>query len=110
MDKSAVGWEHHEKVDKHESQTGGGHNNICNVPFPQLDVPYRLVKIFILSLCQIIKMALEELLEFRKTELTNLLLAGSIMRRLTSMNHREVMQKMMDQDDFEQEEIIGATG
>ena len=22
MDKSAVGWEHHEKVDKHESQTG----------------------------------------------------------------------------------------
>ena len=43
VDKSAVGWEHHEKVDKHESQTGK-------------------------------------------------------------------MQKMMDQDDFEQEEIIGATG
>ena len=41
-------------------------------------------------------------MEFRKTELTNLLLAGSIMRRLTSMNHRQVMQKMMDQDDFEQ--------
>ena len=24
VDKSAVGWEHHEKVDKHESQTGIG--------------------------------------------------------------------------------------
>ena len=63
---------------------------------------YRLVKIFILSLCQIIKMALVELLEFRKTELTNLLLVGNIMRRLTSMNHRQVMQKMMDQDNLEQ--------
>ena len=46
-------------------------------------------------------MDLEELLEFRKTELTNLLLAGNTMRRLTRMNPREVMQKMMDQDDFE---------
>ena len=63
---------------------------------------YRLVKIFILSLCQIIKMALVELLEFRKTELTNLLLVGNIMRRLKSMNHRQVMQKMMDQDNLEQ--------
>ena len=35
-------------------------------------------------------MDLEELLEFRKTELTNLLLAGNTMRRLTSMNHRKV--------------------
>ena len=41
-------------------------------------------------------------MEFRKTEWTSLLLAGNIMRRLTSMNHKEVMQKMMDQDDFEQ--------
>ena len=60
-----------------------------------------LVNIFILSLCQIIKMASVELLEFRRTEWINLLLAGSTTRRLTSMNHKEVMQKMMDQDDFE---------
>ena len=47
-------------------------------------------------------MALEELLEFRRTEWTNLPLAGNTMRRLTNMNHKEVMQKMMDQDDSEQ--------
>ena len=39
---------------------------------------------------QIIKMALAVPLEFRKTEWINLPLAGSIMRRLINMNHRQV--------------------
>ena len=55
-----------------------------------------------MSLCQIIKMASAELLEFRRTEWTSLLWAGNIMRRLTNMNHKEVMQNMMDQEEFEQ--------
>ena len=60
-----------------------------------------LVDIFILSLCQIIKMASVEHSGSKRTEWTSPQLAGNTMRRLTSMNHREVMQKMMDQDDFE---------
>ena len=41
-------------------------------------------------------------MEFRRTEWTSLLWAGNIMRRLTNMNHKEVMQNMMDQEEFEQ--------
>ena len=69
-DKSAHGWEHHEKVDKHESQKGGF----------ALSLLCLLFCIF-LSFVQIIRQALVETLESRQTELTNLLWVGSTMSR-----------------------------
>ena len=71
-DKSAHGWEHHEKVDKHESQKGGLTSSLlCYVLFIILRIPF----------VQIIRQALVVTSEFKQTELISLLLVGSTMNR-----------------------------
>ena len=78
QDKSACGWDHIEKVVKHESQKGG----YCRVSV--LLSPH-----FCPSL-KIIKRDSEENLEFRRTDLISPQSVGSIMKKLTNTNLRKV--------------------
>ena len=77
QDKSALGWDHIEKVDKHESQKG----EHC----PHLFGGFS----FVLSR-QITKLDLVESSEFRTTGLTNLRLDGNTTKRWTNTNLRKV--------------------
>lgn len=71
-DKSAHGWEHHEKVDKHESQKGGLTSSLlCYVLSIILHIPF----------VQIIRQALVVTSAYKQTELISLLLVGSTMNR-----------------------------
>ena len=64
MDKSAVGWEHHEQIDKHESQKGK-----FFFVFPAFNN-------FLTMFFQITKLDLVVNMEFRLIGLTRVLLAG----------------------------------
>ena len=77
QDKSAVGWDHIEKVNKHESQKG--EQCPCIVCLTQFCPTY-----------QITKLALEGNLEFRMTGLISLLSVGSTMKKAINMNLRKV--------------------
>ena len=72
VDKSAVGWEHHEQVDKHESQKG----KIATNQNQHTDNPFHPYSSFMVSF-QITKLDLEVNMGFRRTELIRVLWAGT---------------------------------
>ena len=84
VDKSAVGWEHHEKVEKHESQTG----MLCAFRFFQAFL-FVFYGPFLFD-DQITKLASGASLVFRQTELTSLPWGGSTLRRFKSTRPRRV--------------------
>ena len=85
VDKSAVGWEHVEKVDKHNSQKG--ESALDPSPVSVLSV-HRVSMSF-----QIIKKASVEVSESRQTEWTSPLMGGNTTRRLINTSHRKVKRR-----------------
>ena len=81
MDKSALGWEHVEKVEKHESQKGMTRH--LDAPITYLNVNIFLFhRLFIIHYCcyslQIINPGSEEVLGYKMIGKINLLWVGNI--------------------------------
>ena len=93
MDKSAVGWEHVEKVDKHNSQRGGK-RKIMIVSIESCLVVVCVKEFDIMSCpCQITRTASEASSEFRVTGKINLPWVGTIRRRSRSTTVRKVEEE-----------------
>ena len=82
QDKSAVGWDHQEEKQKHDSQKGGGR-----------DEELSLAAFYIVFvLVQITRQGSEVNLVSRVTEWTRVLWGGSITRRWTNTSPRKVIR------------------
>ena len=82
QDKSALGWDHQEEKQKHDSQKGGGRDELKSL------AAFYIVFVLV----QITRRGLEVNLVSRVTEWTRVLWGGSIMRRWINTSPRKVIK------------------